>query len=88
MNSYLIFLIGFVFGIVLLIILFIVTRIAVLKGKPNAKTRFCFDCDFQFNPAIGEKDILYCPYCGKKTYGFDDESFVRFDKDYPDVRED
>ena len=88
MNSYLVFLIGFVFGIVLLIILFIVIRIAKLKRKPSASTRFCFDCDFEFDPAIGEKDILYCPYCGKKTYGFDDESFVRFDKDYPDVRED
>ena len=82
MNSYLVFLICFVFAIFLSIILFVIKIVEWKKIKPNARTRICFDCDFHYNSRKGEREFLYCPYCGKKTYGFDDESFERFDKEH------
>lgn len=52
------------------------------KNPFNEYTRICFSCDFNF-PSENEKDMfIYCPYCGKKTFGFDEESFERFDKEY------
>lgn len=55
--------------------------------KITVKTRLCFDCDNQYTPRLGDLPWLYCPYCGKKTYGFDKESLERFDNDYGDFDE-
>ena len=51
------------------------------QKKSNANTRFCFDCDNEYNPPRRGLPWLYCPFCGKKTFGFDDESYERFDKE-------
>ena len=49
------------------------------KSPFNEYTRICFNCDYHFL-SKNEKDMfIYCPYCGKKTFGFDEESLVRFD---------
>lgn len=50
------------------------------KKKPNEKTRMCFDCDNEYTPKKSDLPWLYCPYCGKKTFGFDDESYSRFEE--------
>ena len=44
-------------------------------------TTFCFDCDYEFRKSKDEPITKFCPYCGKKTHGFDDESFKRFYND-------
>ena len=48
-------------------------------------TRFCFDCDYEFPKTENELIYKFCPFCGKETYGFDDESFERFNKNYGDL---
>ena len=48
--------------------------------KVNEFTRFCFDCDNAYTPDDGLLWV-YCPYCGKQTYGFDDESIERFSQE-------
>ncbi len=52
------------------------------KEKITENTRICFDCDNHYTPYKNELPFLYCPYCGKQTYGFDNESLERFDKNY------
>ena len=47
-------------------------------------TRFCFDCNYEFCKTEDEIVYKFCPLCGKETYGFDDESFERFNKNYGD----
>lgn len=55
------------------------------KRKITENTRICFDCDNYYTPYKNELPFLYCPYCGKQTYGFDNESLERFDKYYFDI---
>ena len=50
--------------------------------KVTKNTRFCFDCDNQYTPRRHDKPWLFCPYCGRKTFGFDEESFKRFKEEY------
>ena len=50
-------------------------------------TTFCFDCDYEFRRTENKLVYKYCPFCGKETYGFDDESFERFNKNYGDLDE-
>lgn len=55
------------------------------KEKITENTRICFDCDNHYTPYKNNLPFLYCPYCEKKTYGFDNESFERFDKNYYNI---
>ena len=49
----------------------------------NEKTKMCFECGYHFNfNDQNNFEFIYCPFCGKKVFGFDDESFNRFDKEY------
>lgn len=50
--------------------------------KVTENTRLCFDCDNQYTSRKGDLPWLFCPYCGKKTFGFDLESFERLDEYY------
>ena len=52
-------------------------ELATEQTAGNKNTRICFDCDKEYSPK-DKVPYLYCPYCGKKTFGFDDESCERF----------
>ena len=62
-------------------------KVAMVPEEVKLHTRLCFNCGLHFTSKSKNDDILYCPYCGKKTYGFDDESLERFDKDYSDLED-
>lgn len=55
--------------------------------RTNEKTTFCFDCDKEYTFSKQDESFLFCPFCGKQTYGFDNESFKRFEKDYLEYNE-
>lgn len=57
-------------------------RIVSDERKVEPETTICFDCDFHFTPKNGGKKIMFCPYCGKQTYGFDEESFKRYEIEF------
>lgn len=84
----LILIIIFIFVFILFfvsLLLQIYNHLKLKKGNDcnYEKTKICFECDYHFDSNDQNSlEFIYCPFCGKKLFGFDDESFNRFDKEY------
>ena len=81
MFIYILYYFGLVFDIIFIILLILgffikLRRERNIKNKKiSENTRICFYCDNHYSPCKGELPFLYCPYCGEKTFKFDNESF-------------